>query len=199
MAKLQFLYRIKKYDGEGNLNYDSDVSHGDSFIINFMKHLNCAFEEANKSMTDTGNTSRTVKYPGSGTGGTTRGMMAAHAPDDDDVYGIVVGSDDTAVTGSEYKLGTKINDGMGTDELEYADHARETTAVVGSNVDFQFKRIFNNNSGATVAVKEIGINVRSYDTGIGVRTFCIAREVITTVNVADMETLEVIIIMRTTA
>ena len=72
---------------------------------------------------------------------------------------------------------------------------------MGSNVDFEYRRTFTNNSGATIGVKEIGIYVKSqyYISGGGsYQYFCIAREVITTVNVDNGDTLEVIITMRTT-
>jgi len=180
-----------------DIRYDSETRKAKSFVIAFLEHVESALLGETNSIEDTGNVARTIYAP-EDTSGAIGGWLRCDASDDDDVYGIVVGSDATAATNTDPSLNTQISDGAAAGNLEYDGPAWEPTAEVGANVDFEMRRTFTNSSGGNVDVKEIGIYVKTEDTGDTVRVFCIAREVITTVTVADSETLEVVLTLRTT-
>lgn len=203
------LYRILKYKGRvrydenGNLPedaeliYDSGEQEAKSYVIGYLLHVEIAFSDVQHQITDTGNTARTIENPDDLL--VTEYFMYSFCADDVDDYGVQIGSDDTAETSTDYALNTQIVDGNGAGQMEYGNHAYESAAVIGANVDFETRRVFTNASGGNVTVKEIANTCMSTDTGATNRYLCIAREVITTVTVADTETLEVRITERTTA
>jgi hypothetical protein len=90
-------------------------------------------------------------------------------------YGIVVGSSDTPVTRDDYKLASQILHGSGTGQLMYGAMSFDAPTAYGTGYLFRAMRVFTNNSGADVTVKEIGLYVN-----FGGYYFCIARDVLTT-------------------
>ena len=77
--------------------------------------------------------------------------------------GIVLGSDDTAVTNNDYDLGTPIEHGTGAGQLYYTGHkASELKEEEGGTPEviqysqWTFHRYFINMSGGSITVKEIG-------------------------------------------
>jgi hypothetical protein len=119
--------------------------------------------------------------------------FSVFAPDNTSTYGIVVGTGTTTPTNSDYKLETQIAHGTASGQLDYGAHSRTESKVVGSNVDFVISRTFYNGSGASITVKEIGIYCQSES-----YYFCLVRDVITPIDVANTQTLTVQYTLRTT-
>jgi hypothetical protein len=208
-SEIGLYYRILKYKGcvrydengklpkDAILLYDSGEQEAKSFVIAYLLHIEIAFSDVDHNITDTGNVARLINGPEDINMGDY--WMYTFCADDEDEYGIQIGSDDTAETSTDYALNTRINDGNGGGEMEYGNHAYESAQVVGANVDFESRRVFTNASGGNVDVKEIAKTCLSTDNAAANRYLCLAREVIGTVTVADTETLEVRITERTTA
>jgi len=124
--------------------------------------------------------------------------LAMLALDNDDSYGIQVGTGTTAPTNSDYALATKIAHGVGAGQLDYGGHSRTSAQVVGSNVDYVISRSFYNGSGASITVNEIGIAVACMNNQGTTYYFLIVRDVITATAVANTQTLTVQYTIRTT-
>jgi hypothetical protein len=92
-------------------------------------------------------------------------------------YGIVVGSDSTAVTADDYKLNTQIAHGVGAGQLSYLAVTLNAVVVAAPTASVRIDRQFTNGSGGDVTVKELGIYIRS-DASTSPRYFCICRDVI---------------------
>jgi hypothetical protein len=88
-------------------------------------------------------------------------QSAMGSPDNDDSYGIWVGTGSTPVSPNDYKLVSKIPHGTGSGQMDYESHT-----VISSYSDtysyFETSRSFINRSGADVIVREIGLAARSY-------------------------------------
>jgi hypothetical protein len=98
-----------------------------------------------------------------GRGGT---PMAMNAPNDDDSYGIVVGSGTTPVSPTDYKLSSKIPHGAGVGQLDYETHST-ASSYSGTSSYVEISRSFINRSGSDVIVREVGLVARSYWGGSG--------------------------------
>jgi hypothetical protein len=91
-------------------------------------------------------------------------------------FGIVVGSSDTPVTRDDYKLGSQILHGSGTGQLMYGAMSFDAPTAYGTGYLLRVIRVFTNNSGADVTVKEIGVYVNQ----TGSYYYCLIRDVLTT-------------------
>jgi len=178
-----------------------------SFVIQYLQMIEASFRHAyaatgdTVSIKDTSNTARDCLM--TNTGAVTyalNGFFAVDALEDDDTYGIVVGSDNTAEDNLDYKLNTQIADGAVAGELDYSAHTFITSAEVGANVDFQIQRPFINNSGGNVTIEEAGIYIKTIFSANAATAwiFCIVRDTTGTVTVADGQTATVDYTFRTT-
>jgi hypothetical protein len=144
----------------------------------------------NVTVKDTSGTDRT--YPNSGMSISAGGMpiMADVGQGD---YGLVIGTSDTANTKDTYAMGGVIAHGSGSGQMLYGTSTLENPSnPSGNDWVFRIIRVFTNNSGASITVKEIGIIVYTLDSGNTTRYFLIARDVITAgVNVPNGSTLTV--------
>lgn len=80
--------------------------------------------------------------------------------------GIVVGTGDTAFSVEQYALAALIAQGTGAGQFSYAAQIAFTSAYTAGSKTWKAttSRIYNNNSGGSITVKETGI----YGTGTGV-------------------------------
>jgi hypothetical protein len=88
--------------------------------------------------------------------------------------GIVVGTNNTAVTSDDYKLNTITAAGSAANQLLYmpgVNNAVVTSAPVSS---FTLDRLMINHSGGTITIKELGI----YAPIAGPNTMCLCRDII---------------------
>jgi len=189
MAKIALLYRIKKFGEDGKLKYDSGLQESHSFVIQFMQHLELMVRgNTSGSAYDINGTERYLASP-------EVDWLRIGSIMNSSTYGIVCGTGTTAPTNTDYKLESQCTHGTGTNQLLHTGHTFGDTAVVGDNVDYTFGRPFTNQSGSTITVSEIGIYV--YSTNYPYY-FCIARDVITGVDVEDGESIYVEYTFRTT-
>lgn len=109
------------------------------------------------------------------------GQMASLGPNDNSLFGLVLGTGTGAVLITDNKLGTQIVHGVLPNTLDHqlGEVLGETT--VGGTRSFQTRRLFVNASGATITVKECGIygfNNPFY--------FCLVRDLVSpTVNIPN--------------
>jgi hypothetical protein len=161
-----------------------------SFLQNFAKILHIMLKSPGSSGTTSSGTvtapdatSKTVYgewYAGSqGYGGGV--ALAMNAADNDDSYGIVVGSSSQSVSPTDYNLISKIPHGTGPGQLDYDTHSVVSSYSSTSSV-IEINRIFLNKSGRDVIVREVGLIARNYWKDVGaVRNdvkFLIARDVL---------------------
>jgi len=90
------------------------------------------------------------------------GVMGFYAGDNDDSYGILVGSGSTPVSPSDYALASKIPHGTGSGQLDYDTH--NVLSGYGDTSGYvEIYRSFVNKSGGDVVVREVGLVARSID------------------------------------
>jgi hypothetical protein len=140
-----------------------------SFLVNLAKILlvaNSASVGATTTgtATDTSGASKTVigEYSFSGTyiwlGGV---LFGAYGPNDDDSFGIIVGSGSTPVSPTDYALASKIPHGTGSGQLDY-EPSTVTSSYSSTSSYIEIARSFINRSGADIVVREVGIVGRNY-------------------------------------
>lgn len=167
-----------------------------SFVIQFLQFIESmsttAYGVAGTAITitDTGNTGRSMSAASAGVSS----YWAIGAVANDDTYGVVVGSDNTAETNSDYVLGTQIAEGAGAGQLNHGAPNVTTTGVVGANVDMVYQRPFINNSGGAVTIEEAGIYLKTTPGWF----FCLVRDTTGTVTVNNGQTATVSYTFRTT-
>jgi hypothetical protein len=166
-----------------------------SFVSNIAMHLLGAFKasggygstdaglKASADVTATDGSTKTIweewYSPNYSRGGGVQ--MALNAPDNDDTYGIVVGSGSTPVSPTDYRLASKISNGTGTGQLDYEPQT-VTSSYSDTSSYFEIARSFINRSGGDVIVREVGLIARNYWKDVGVVyvdvKFLIARDVL---------------------
>ena len=156
------------------------ISVTDGLTKNFMLHLESVFKWANVTIKDTVGTDRT-------------GQIVApriDAAEDTKDYGIVIGTDDTAIDIEDYQLGTQLT----TDWKHFvtAGYLTERDTATGIS-KIGFSREFRNDTGSSVTVNEIGI-VGDFST----RNFLFARYLTGGITVADGETMLIRLDFKTT-
>jgi hypothetical protein len=137
-----------------------------SWVKQWLQILYADFSATNTSGLDITGTSRTIDVGYSprmdgGSGVTTRGIVA--------------GISDTPVTKDDYKLGSQISHGSSTGQLTYGAMSWDAPATYATGYLIRGIRVFTNNSGGDVTVKEIGCYAN-----VGTYNFCIIRDVLTT-------------------
>jgi hypothetical protein len=178
------------------------MSH--SFLKQWLQFLRCqtsiTLGGSGISITviDDSGTARTFPY--SWTETFNREALMCNALAGDNSYGIVVGISDAPNTINTYSLGAKISHGTGSGQLQYGNHTFEDiTNPSGNILVFRIIRTFSNGSGATITVKEVGLEVRNNDSQGYTRTYLIARDVLSTpVDVPNGMTLTVRYIFQIT-
>lgn len=73
--------------------------------------------------------------------------------------GIVIGTSDTPVDVSDYRLGALIAQGFGAGQMDYMAMVINASVVADPNCDFFMSRQMANNSGGLITVRESGIHV----------------------------------------
>lgn len=72
-------------------------------------------------------------------------------------YGIVVGTGDTAFSVEDYDLAAQISTGTGTGQLVYSAMSRPVASYASTTWTSTIVRVFNNNSGGSITIKETGM------------------------------------------
>lgn len=88
--------------------------------------------------------------------------------------GILVGTGSTPVNISDYKLETPITHGSAAGQLNHKAVTFDAFQLIGSTARFTLRRQFENLSGGTITVNEVGIYARDS----GPYDYCIVRDVL---------------------
>ena len=120
-----------------------------SFVKAFIGLLNVQMAGASRSIIDTGGTSRSISNSSYNFQVTAGAGTSA--------YGIQVGTGTNPVTIDDYKLQSQIAHGTGAGQLQYGATSVDAYAVSSGKAFFNVQRLFTNNSGGDITVKEIGL------------------------------------------
>lgn len=187
---VQLLIRAVVRDPDGKLISDTGQKPSRSYVIQFLEFIYALGPGINRSATCTTGTEGSYYYGGA----TSMSHFYLNAPVYEATYGIVIGTDDTAVTNDNFKLAAQLTEGTGAGNITHNVMIVGAAAVVGANVDLVFKRAFTNSTGSTIIVKEAGAYV-PYSTN----RFCIIRDILAGgVEVPDKCSLTIIYTARTT-
>lgn len=198
--QIKLYYRLIIKDKDGNIIRKTRQRKCKSFVIGFLQHidmmLSALYGNDGPAITikDTSNTNRTIRSSSF----STYYSMSSFAPDNNQYYGVVVGTGLTSPTNNNYALETQIAHGTGAGQLDYGAHSRTAAAVVGSNVDYIISRSFYNGSGGTIVINEIGLICYTKDSAGTERLFLLIRDVITPIAVYNTQTVTAQYTLRTT-
>lgn len=104
-------------------------------------------------ITDTSNTGRSCLWATSGM----KQGLALESPVGDVNYGLLVGTGTTPPATANYALETKIAEGTGAGQFNYAATSVSNAGIVGANMDLAITRVMINNSAGSITVKEVGL------------------------------------------
>jgi len=111
--------------------------------------------------------------------------------------GLLVGTDNTAVTVTDYDLGAQIDHGSGAGELVYGVTSFLAPRAVGANMDLYISRVFQNSSGGLITVNEVGLAVTTEITAGGGVFLLFAHDLLT-VAIANGASAAIQYTLRTT-
>jgi len=152
--KIDFLIDFENIDSKGN-RYNKQSFKAKSLVKGFLYLLWVQISRVSTSTKRTNGTSSSVL--------TAANNFKTDAPINTDDYGIVVGTNNTAVSINDYALNTQIMEGTGAGQMTHqAVDFPEAVNVSGSDCRFQIHRDFINNSGGSITINEIGIYVYGY-------------------------------------
>lgn len=199
MLKLYFTITVKDKNGKVKRSNKNRCSH--SFTKQFLQYFEgfvthrYGTAEGQCSLKDTSNTARTMG-PCSYYGNQHWALVAGVATSP---YGIVVGTGSNAESVSDYALQTQCAEGSGASQFQHSAVTYVTSLVSGSDVFFSLIRTFQNASGNTITINEIGLYLASNDTAGTVRFICIVRDLLGAgVNVLNGEICTVQYTFKTT-
>jgi len=168
---VQLLLRAVVTDPDGKVISDTGEKPAQSFLIQFLELVFLWFRGSlgKQSATQIDGTEDYI-YWGEGAA-----YVWFPADANDGSRGVVIGTGDTAVTNTDYKLENKIAEGSGATQMTHGAVTVNTTGVVGANVDLLITRSFTNNSGGAITVKEAGFYVE-IDIPTVYPFFCMTRD-----------------------
>lgn len=91
--------------------------------------------------------------------GTSGNNFRMNAGVENTAMGIVIGTSNTPVAISDYRMGALIAQGFGAGQMDYMAMVINTSVVADPNCDFFMSRQMANNSGGLITVRESGIYV----------------------------------------
>lgn len=125
-----------------------------SYVKAHNQIINALAKQSANTITDTGGTPRS-------SGAATAYHLTCPGGAGVTTTGIRIGKGSTAVTINDYALETPLAHGAGVDQFNHLAQEYTVPAVVGSTCSFTIKRVFINNSGATITgVRELGLYFR---------------------------------------
>jgi hypothetical protein len=174
-----------------------------SFLIAFCGLMARNWCQANDTLTDTGGNSQTHNQhqdafycSGAAGYGVVRDEIDNAWDLNADRLGVVIGSGTGTVVPNDTALGTQIRSGEKSGTILYCG-----TSIYGLTIDagadtgsFKILGLFHNVSGGSIDVKEVGVYCagdRTAQTYPNIHNYCILRDNISTVALADEEFLEV--------
>lgn len=138
-----------------------------SYVLAFADGLYCHMASITHTIRDVGNTNRSINpYTW---------YCDCFAAANDSTHSIVVGTGDTPVAITDYKLATQIAHGAGAGQLNYGATTKIAPATLADKRYWSLVRPFTNGSGSTITVKEVGLYARCTTSNW---KFCVVRDVI---------------------
>lgn len=123
-----------------------------SFVQQFLEVMEAQARASSKTVRDVIGNTQTVY---AGTSQTPFMSLAASATNS--VYGVVVGTGTLVGSNSSFQMDNKVNHGTSTGQLYYYDTLFTEPIVSGGNVDLVVGRTFQNQTGSTIYLHEIGL------------------------------------------
>lgn len=183
-----------------------------SFVIGFVGLIVRQWCQDTDALYDTGGNLRTkgsIPYTfycegQGGMGLRWQSLYGNMEPDvESDRFGIVIGSGTGTVAPTDYALGTQIRSGDTTSKIFYHGTAIRSFSTAGGSSQFKIEAIFQNLSGGSIDVKEVGLYCSGYtDVSISYPNkfgYCILRDNITTIALANGEFMRVTYTISITA
>jgi hypothetical protein len=145
---------------KGTLKSTTGEKKAHSFVLQFLQEIEAITAHAYSAAGDavlikdyggTPNRSVAAGTPASSI------WFATEAPSTNALYGILVGIGATAPVTTDWTIEQLTAHGSGATQLNYNACSVGAASVVGANVDLTIIRTFNNGSGGTITLKEIGI------------------------------------------
>lgn len=198
---IQLLIRAVVKDADGKVLSDTGQKPSKSFVIQFLEFFYGLFRGTGVDATDINNAENDI-YSNKGSYDRLTFQFRMDAGVNIGTHGQVVGTGEAAESNTDYKLATRLTEGVGAGNITHGEQVIETVAVVGANVDMECKRSFPNNTGSTITIKEVGAYTKwhyNYPTAEGPYYHCIIRDLLDTpIDVPDKCALTVYYTLRTT-
>ncbi len=190
MANIQMYVRIRVHDKDGNLVHDHQ-EESRSLVKAFLAGLLANMSNSaglGGTHNDILGAAKTIEVADAAA----QAQFESKGTATDDDEGIVIGTTNTAVDITDEKLVAQVVHGTSSGQMEYELQTYSSDiAISDPNATFLTSRVFSNNSGGTITVRETGIYARIGTTTAVVFDFCIVRDVPTEVAVADSSTCTV--------
>ena len=173
--QLKLYVQMEVRDAQGRLVRRYRRHLGRSLVLQYLQHFKTQLSHvAVATNKDTGGTNRTIDTPPNvGTGY----LLSTVDVGGEASRGIVVGSGSNAEAMTDYALQTQIAHGTGSGQLSHGAETFGPTSESATQASFTFQRVFTNNSGASINVRETAIYGETDLSGAGTAYFCIVREV----------------------
>ena len=139
----------------------------DSLVIAFIDLLYVHQRNTTGTLTDINGVSRTTSDQAE--------SFRVKGGANDDTLGPVVGTGSAAVAMTDYALGAQIAHGSGAGQLDHKATTFVAPATVGSSRSYEIRRIFENLSGGSITINEVGLYI--YNDGT-TNTFLMARDLV---------------------
>lgn len=152
VPELNAMVTLTLRDCDGVLEYERSF-RSESYVSAMIHLLYVQGAGTSLATLDTSNTSRTL----CGTGSNSQKNLCTTAAGGVVVTGIVCGSGSSAVSITDYAVGTLITEGTGAGQLNYGAQSFTAPATTGSTRYFVQSRVMTNNSAGAVTVNEVGL------------------------------------------
>jgi len=174
------LLTIKKLSKDGKVLFEQR-KQSESLVQAFINGIRMFMVTGiGDSLPDTSGTSRTVYRD--------TDDFWVNAPAGDSNYGVVVGTDPTAVDLTQYALLAQLTEGTGVGNISHQATTVTSPVYTATKCSFHIQRSFINNTGALITVRETGLYGILVSGGVNY-PYMFARDVITAIDLADGETL----------
>lgn len=188
---LKASYNIKTMNQNRIIQEVSAIS--DSFVKQLIDILYRHLSKSDYASTDITGSTNTSGNSGGDLKIASEGGMSGQESSSDENYGanlgIQVGTGTTSVTPTDNVLESRIAHGAGTGELYHYGAKCDDPTVADPDGSFKTTKIFENKSGASITINEIGMYSQG-NGGCGI--YCILRDVLgTSITVANDEILKV--------
>jgi len=141
----------------GILKSTTGEKNSRSFVLQWLQWIEATIARPTSGSSDTVTIKRSDASNSNITNTNILASFAVEAPSTNDFYGILVGTGITAPATADYVMQTKVAHGSAGTQLNYNPTSVGAASVVGANVDLTIVRTFNNGSGGTITLKEIGL------------------------------------------